>query len=879
MSKIRKQVTDNPIIDEIVYQCQNMLKGIVLKDEAKALANETLFSIKQSDLYAAIIENKDRYEFFNYSYDMIASVPGINKDSAILYANDNRKVPKAYRESLQRIARNRFLESYEEPNNYYRTLAGLPDYGESGLKLSKDEKDMIPVEEFDTTKYVHEYGYNETKILYSCGAIDSLLEKHPNCKYLNHLGERSINPYIARKTPKFGILYIPPCDSTEVYNKFRDRIEINRVYVLKTIYSEAYKFESEYYDNFMMMMILIQAMDDMIVLSPEYIIDRELFDLRTIQFLFEASGVEFYPEIPLRYQKRLVKNLNRLIKYKSCNKNLIDIVSLFGFEDIQLFKYYLLKQPIMNEDGTYKHDTYTDPKTGEEVEDLDSNYKLKFIKCPIDESYDKAIKDPINFSDYDEIIRDDMFWNGIYTDDYVKNEILKHEFNICISKYISVDTVYSLTELSFELSYFINMIMFSKVDTSQLLIPIPKISSTEKFPLVDLLVCLYSLMYMYNEVKDNIFYDPVQSMAIKGFNFETDMSILSSYIAEKGYTLEELGVSGYQNPSSILTFDQLLEVYTNNKNIYSHIVHEMINADNKKIYDIYKTIYDSLMVTHANFEYYKKYGDNGKVPNTYSKYLYNKNSPLYSIIEECNNIDIDKFYDNSENLKVEPNELLYHRAPSKASEEKKLAISQYINTIIDNIYLYLDKDTFGRVFQNIPTVSLDYIKSYLFKVLMFFKSYKTDLIHSNNVYRFDDQLENKIMIIDEIIFGYILNPDDKVNIDDYKKLLIKLNLKEGIPLIEQLYFDITWWYQMLIEEFDTKTRIKEELSKHIHITYSEHIDLKEILYKVYVFHRTFNISINDTIDDLKVSFNKNDNIELDEAVYFDIVRPHYTPKS
>ena len=79
----------------------------------------------------------------------------------------------------------------------------------------------------------------------------------------------------------------------------------------------------------MMIMIIVQAFDDMIIRAPEYIIRRDVFDLRTIQYIFDSCGVEFFPDIPLKYQKRLVKNLNRLIKYKSCDKNLIDISKLF----------------------------------------------------------------------------------------------------------------------------------------------------------------------------------------------------------------------------------------------------------------------------------------------------------------------------------------------------------------------------------------------------------------------------------------------------------------------------------------------------------------------------------------------------------------------
>src|SRR5699024_5404458 len=97
-------------------------------------------------------------------------------------------------------------------------------------------------------------------------------EANPTKRYLWHLGEKKIDPYMARKTLPFGLLYLPACESTEVYTKFKDRLEINRVFFLQTMYSQAYKFQSDYYNKFIMCMIIIHSFADMIELSPEYII-------------------------------------------------------------------------------------------------------------------------------------------------------------------------------------------------------------------------------------------------------------------------------------------------------------------------------------------------------------------------------------------------------------------------------------------------------------------------------------------------------------------------------------------------------------------------------------------------------------------------------
>ena len=435
MIKIDKVYTDTPLIDEIVRQCKEMIyNGIVLKDQAEAGENETVYSVKQADRYADIISGLDMYEMYTYGYDTLMQIPFMTRELAISYARNPALIPDEIKPQLQQIERQKFLMNYEEQNNYYRRLYGLPDLGDKPIYLTDVQIRKLNIDEFDVGKAIHEMNNNEINILDTYGIIEEIQQQNPTKKYLWHLGEKRINPYTARKAPPFSLLYLPPCDSNEVFEKFTDLINKNRQYILSTLYSEAFKYQSDYYDKFICSMIITQAFIDMIVLSPEYIIRRDLFDMRTIQYVFESQGVEFFPNIPLKYQKRLVKNLNRLIKFKSCDKNLVDIASLFGFEDVGLFKYYILKDPIMLPDGTYKKDTTTDPKTGEEVEDLEANYELKFLKVGFDASADEAIRDPFNFENYDQFVEEDVYWNGTYTPEYVKHTIFENDINIVISK-------------------------------------------------------------------------------------------------------------------------------------------------------------------------------------------------------------------------------------------------------------------------------------------------------------------------------------------------------------------------------------------------------------------------------------------------------------
>lgn len=844
---IRKQVTDNPLLDQIIYECQTMIyEGIVFKNEEEANKYETLETIKLSDRYADIIEGKSTFEFFDYGLDLLNQVPYLTQKQKIQMARNNALIPDSAKPLLHNLAKEKFLSTYEEPNNYYRMLNGLPDVEIAGIHLTPEQCAMIEVHDFDYGKYVHEMSGEEINILKIFGVLDILKEEYPDQKYLNYLGDRKIDPYVARRLPNFSVLYLPSSESTEVHNKFLECLEKNRVFFLKTIYSEAYKFNSQYYDNFIIIMILLQSFADMITLAPEYIIRRELFDLRTIQYVFESQGCEFYPEIPLKYQKRLVRNLNRLIKYKSCDKNLVDIVSLFGFDDIQLFKYYILRIPIMNEDGTYRHDTIEDPKTGKDVPDYDNNYELKFLRVPIDEIADENIRNHMNYKDYDTITLQDQYWDGYHDHQELKSEILKKEFNICMTKYISVDSVYSLTELSFQLVYFINMIMYNgSIDNSKVTLKVPEISSTADFPFIDTLICLYSLMYLYNGFEDDIIYDPIQAMAVKGFNFEVDMASLSTYVQEQGFTMEELGVSDFQIPKNgILTWNQLIEVYLKNKNIHSHLIRQINKANNKKIYDIYYTLYQSLMVTQLNFDYYRKL--DGTVPQRYCDYLENKGSTLFSVIKDC---------------KDTPKE-----------DDRRIKITKYINDIVENIFIYLDKEEFQYIFQNIPTVSLDFIRLYMYKVLNFFKSYKVDMLSTNTIYKFDDKLENKIKMIDDIFFKYLFNKTDRVDIDDFINTLnIYLNPKEKITPEDKIYMDISRWVKKIfsskMEYFD---KIVEVMVSIINNDYGN-IRYDGIFEYKYLYDKRLVIPVDDHIIENNVYLTLKDYIEPECIMYKDIV--------
>lgn len=627
---------------------------------------------------------------------------------------------------------------YEELNNYYRSFIGQPPIGEDGnvyedtLTHSWNEKTKSFIEfgdyflnkipdniypEIHWKQKLCEFDNYDIGILTECGIIDEyalMCNSNINSsryRYLKYLADNKLNIYQCRRAMQFDLIGIPTIDDEDARKRFVDAYFINREYIAKDVYSDAYKFQSDYYNKFIIIFILINTIMDMLSNITTMIIDREVFDYRCIKWLFESFGVPFYSEIPLKYLRAMLKNLNLLLKYKSSTKNMIDICKLFGFSDVRVFNYYLFKErtkdvntgeyifdehneisydfdnlwvkvytdqiniypedvdnicaaepinglfnsyEILNAEDPYdsynivknKYYLYDDIKIRDEdlityIDDLysidmdstepgsekifikytdnnlitdtsdnlndnilhvvrdyngvyyiklldyqhydenkytkeiycmrnnliikkriikndadvyikdlnfnafyrlqDSIYfsnikantdpaELKFVKVPINESLAEYKNDENYIVSYDDITLNDEgnTWDGGRIHEDLYQELVNHKFNVAKSKYISVETITDLTEQCFQVSYFYNMLFDNLYSEDLLTVKIPFIKIGHNFRFMDVICYLFSLMYFYNGLEDNIMYSPTQILFIKGYNFDRALNEISS---------------------------------------------------------------------------------------------------------------------------------------------------------------------------------------------------------------------------------------------------------------------------------------------------------------------------------------------------------------
>ena len=656
-----KVFTENPLLDEIVYNARQLAIGTVLKDYDRANNAETLESIKAGDIYIAVCKGIVKFDYFNYTYDMLKAV-GFSDEEAHRYEANNSLIPESARSKLLSMASEDYINNYVEYNDYYRMLHGIPKYDSTyqwnGLYLDVnyinpsvptsiehisptylyflDEnltaKQGYPVySDYRPIHDINEMTISNILLLQENGTIDNILNSESiisswglekeDIEYLKFIGDKSIDYYDARVADRFEMLYCPSCDSEEVKTRYKDLLEANRLYLLYTIYSEAYKYRSDYYDNFMMIFIVIQTIIDMIIELPEYIIRRDIFDTRTCKYIFESNGVKYFNDIPLKYQVALVKNLNKLIKFKSTDKCIVDIISIFGMDNIKAFKYYILRDREVNGVEFLK---YLDATTEEGKEDTDQNYDLKFIKVPLQSGYDDHIRTETSLYDYSSVVDGDGYWIGDKDYDTVRKAIKDVDFTVLRSKYYSIEAVVDLTKRNFTLVYFMNILMYNHIDKSQLKVNMPNISVKKKFELVDIILTLYALGYIYYGVEDSIMDSRNKVAQILGFNMETDMAKIAEYIWEhhretfrhdpptydpeeyKSQVLSKFGVADFIVPSqdTIYTFNELENIYFTNRDIYNHVREVLLDPPTKELYDVYNYIYKSLFIMNCNMEYF-----------------------------------------------------------------------------------------------------------------------------------------------------------------------------------------------------------------------------------------------------------------------------------
>ena len=357
-------MNDKSQVESILNDIRAMVNNVIIKLSNYAEQYETADIKREADRYIAAYLERDTFNSYRgYPFDVLAKAGISNLNDLYEYSTNRHSIPRNKRNDVLKAMRQTVIDEYEERNDYYRNLIGKPPIDtpdEEFIYLTEEEMKYY---EIDEVRPIHDYP-KEIQIKLERELIPQLIELYPERTYLQHMGSKSVNLVRARQAKNFDIIFTDINLDVVFMRAFFETYDFAREYFMSVLYNKAFKERYDLYDNYIGMHIMIMTIQRLIVDTIKMGIDRDFYDLISIKKLFNVYGVPFYEDLPLDYQRTIVKNVNMLIRSKSTDKALYDIANTLFYERVRIFKYYLVKERKFDEDGEpvtlYKYVGYND---------------------------------------------------------------------------------------------------------------------------------------------------------------------------------------------------------------------------------------------------------------------------------------------------------------------------------------------------------------------------------------------------------------------------------------------------------------------------------------------------------------------------------------
>lgn len=670
-------------------------QSLVWKDEYSAMLAERECDAIATDLYTS----SARKLLERYTVDELKTITDMSYDQFLKF---RATADPAYIRFLNTFWGD--VETgtkYEEPNTYYRMLYGKPP-------LHFDPKyGVYPNYNnpwgLDPNKSIHDAPINIIMMLEAEGGLDyykDLIEKDKTFKYVEHMTRRRIYPFVARLAQKFDLLYIDESELSSLSRDFRDVYQQCRDFMVIRYYSEAYRYKEEYYEGLVGMAILFQTIQQMHVKYLEADITRDFYDLDSIRVIYDAYSVPFYEDIPTIYHQKIVKLMNRLLRYKGCNQVFFDLCSIFDYESLQLYKYYLVREHKFDENGRPIFKTNPDGSP-----DYNSMYNVFFSRALIDGVPFDDIIDKNNWLEYFPVTNADPFW---INDDQLLQKIYQTEYNFTDTKYLGLQMVFSLTNLLFESGYFIQMIADNRNSVSAIRVSHNKLGT--EIDLFTLVIYIHAIIYKRLGYEGNIPDTLEQRGRVLGFNFKDDINkIIEDVTTNEHLMTGDAGILlKILRDMQITNITSCSKVYENIKTLYRVIDDRILRCKDPDVYFAYKHLYKLLLTTEQISSIFRK--SDGTIAETVSELLADLNITLSFRIADMNESDL--------------------------IEELRYSLVALERAGSDLKYLQSYGGSHGEI-----------ISQYLYKLIRVFKSAKVDLVDFRTIYVIDGRCTNLIKLM------------------------------------------------------------------------------------------------------------------------------------
>ncbi len=602
----------NPLQD-IFLNIKKILDFIEIKDQRLADSLETSESRDNAEVWIASLIDSDTYLTYRrwWEFNMFQDImPNVKLNDFKEWFAQPFRVPLIYREHLRRKGREQFLNTYEEQNDYYRMLSGLPPINtkvsdfvyiseatqlELGIISPDDDEETklskrIPVHMLSTLLQNRYMTTDEYK---------NKVSENPSFKYLKYLGFLKIDIFTARKANDFELIRSYPLDRSDINpNLLKEFISIYsayREYMKWTLYNDQLEGIFKNYRNFMRVTLIAWTIMQVCNKAVEGIPGRKFLDDAILHIILSMYGIPRSLLMTQEVRRSLVANLLKLTKKKAIDDVYYDLVKILGYQDIIISKLMLMKgqqfdngQVIM-ENGKPKYVPY--------FLKIDSRDK---------DPYDSISKGNVTKYDYTSVINDDpTWWNSPDTEEILLNS----NYTMAASKYIEIDAIIYQIKYLFESIFFIKMIIDNKKYTNNFTITIPEIFGTDPISIYDLMIYIVAAVCRNSGLSGEILtseelaqlelngrittYD-YNLLGTAGFNFNLDLDLFQEYLNSTKFVDKDKVMLFMENLSMKDSADISRLFYEVLVPMRDWLEYKIVEATSRQEYLEYESIYRAL---------------------------------------------------------------------------------------------------------------------------------------------------------------------------------------------------------------------------------------------------------------------------------------------
>lgn len=773
--------------------------NIIWKNPMRTISGE----MSENSIYVEqyILSRQGRLTFSlveQFSEDVLLSL-GLDNELIASCMDNSYNIPVTLRELAVERQMEYNINNYEERNNYYRMLNGLPDIEETENEWFYNTS-YPNISEADIP--IHKLDSSQLYALESAGFIDDLISKNPKKEYLKHLTSKKIDIYTARQSNDYSILWITTSNYTNLLQDFIDTYDQCRYMIINVFYQKIMTNSNESYIGFIGLMILFQTILQMHRKFLDTDITRDFYDEDSLRQVYDSYNVPFFTSIPIEFHKKIVKNINVLLSHKGSTRVFYDLFDIFGLDNMAVFEFYMMKvhrfkdgKPVFyyNEDGSLNKKEM---------------YEIKFGKVQLYNDPTSEMQEPRNQITYEDLIRNDPYW---INDKALLDKIYEEDFNYMESKYLGIQTTFNLMKIIYETSYYLKMIIDNREFLSYTTVYNSSIHSETN--LFDLVIYTCSLMMKKYGYEGNIPTDIHSIGSVMGFNFQQNLKVLKENISSNDYLKNDSVLIKYLETMDVSSLDSVKRVYSNLTDLRSYIVRKMSYTDDVSVYWAYYELYQLIMYSEYTRESFKK--SNGKTAETFDDLLKDISPDLYLKLEELSDSDIDE-------------------------------------ELSDSLYLLKNSCNTLSHIQYSNSFTIDTLIEYLFKLLDFFKSAKADLTGYELVFSLISSAENIIKFMNVITYIYddhssdpqysiidelsdlIWLIKDRNNLLDKFKLISKMNYTWDSTIIhdiiEYLEDQLKMISEVITSLYSSQIFIEELSTEEINILGDDSIDQKDQLH-------------------------------------------------